>query len=230
MVAALLIAALLFALVSIDAASKPSAMLLIESYRRLRLAVIAGSLIFALGALFSSFVVFRRRRQTLTIQSSLIITLMFVLVTANAMLANKDATGYNEPYGKFWADRAGAAEKIRSLGAEVRLVSYDDGIIAYSLGIPAMAGLGFALDYQAANAKVAGRLLDVAYERGFRWFTSLVYMPGFDAQVGDDVTEKLPEVFWLPPSERQRWRFRVAYGDPKTSWKVIEILPVAGKN
>jgi len=228
--ASLIITAILLMLVSIDAASKPSESAVFRSYSHLRLAVIAGSLISALGALFLSLVVFRHRRKTLTIQSSLIITLMLVLVTANAMLANKETTGYNESYEKFWAYRAEAADKIRSLGAGVRLVSYDDGIIAYSLGIPAMAGLGFALDCQASNAKAAGRLFDLAYERGFRWFTSLVYMPAFDAQAGDDVTEKLPEVFWLPQSERQRWRFRLAYGDPKTNWKVIEILPIAGKN
>lgn len=56
-----------------------------------------------------------------------------------------------------------------------RIVEYDDGIITYSTGFPAMSGFGFCLDKEAAEAMNDGHLLDLAYERGYRHLASFYY-------------------------------------------------------
>ena len=53
-------------------------------------------------------------------------------------------------------------------------IEYDDGIVSYSLDVPAMSP-GLAIDPQGLAASRAGRLFDVAYARGFKCVTSLVY-------------------------------------------------------
>ncbi|MFW2389946.1 MAG: hypothetical protein ACN4G0_16525, partial [Polyangiales bacterium] len=66
-------------------------------------------------------------------------------------------------------------------GRDVKLISSDDGIIAYSLGIPTMSGIGLALDQQAIDRigdqrrTPFPRLYDLALERGFDRVTSYLY-------------------------------------------------------
>ena len=82
--------------------------------------------------------------------------------------------GWNQPYMEFFDE----ASRVREYygDRDVKLVSYDDGIIAYAAAYPTLSGLGFTLDSEAARAKRRGRLLDLAYQRGYRLATSLVYL------------------------------------------------------
>ena len=59
-----------------------------------------------------------------------------------------------------------------------KLFEADDGIVGFGLGVPTMSGTGFVLDPEAARARRAGRLFEVAIGRGFNVFASLMYGPG----------------------------------------------------
>ena len=89
-----------------------------------------------------------------------------------------------------------------------------------------MSGLGFALDKEAYEAKKEGNLLGLAYSRGYRWLTSLNYMPSFDAKVGDDVTLHLEKVWWIKSSQAKKYRYRLVYIDPITKLTVISFKPI----
>ncbi len=59
-------------------------------------------------------------------------------------------------------------------GNTPHFVEVDDGIVSYSLNVPAMSS-GLSLDPAGLAAARAGKFFEVAYERGFKCVTSLVY-------------------------------------------------------
>jgi len=81
---------------------------------------------------------------------------------------------YHRKFADFYWE---TAPRVRqALGDKLpKLIEVDDGIIAYSLRVPSMSGIGYVLDAEAQRAKRAGRLVDVAYHRGFRGVTTFYY-------------------------------------------------------
>lgn len=154
------------------------------------------------------------------------ISLLFVLYTANAMMATK-AVDPNQGAYQFWLHRESTTRQIRQQLDGKGILSFDDGIVAYSLDLPVMSGLGFTLDYPAVQAKKVGTLLDVAYERGFRWLTSVYYMPPLPTEVGKDVTADIRKARFLEDENINKWTFRLVYVHPKTGDKFIEFEPRA---
>jgi hypothetical protein len=59
-------------------------------------------------------------------------------------------------------------------GKVPHFIEYDDGIVSYSLDVPAMSA-GLALDPEGLAASRAGQFYKLAYARGFKCVTSLVY-------------------------------------------------------
>ena len=59
-------------------------------------------------------------------------------------------------------------------GKTPQFIEFDDGIVSYSLDVPAMSS-GLALDPAGLAAARTGKFYDVAYQRGFKCVTSLVY-------------------------------------------------------
>jgi hypothetical protein len=84
-------------------------------------------------------------------------------------------TPHNLHLAEFYHDVAPALRQHYEVPP--RLVSYDDGIVAYATGFPTLSGLGFTLDGEAVDAASEGRLLELAWDRGYRHVTSLVYFP-----------------------------------------------------
>jgi hypothetical protein len=81
---------------------------------------------------------------------------------------------YHRKFAEFYWETAPRVR--RELGAKLpKLVEMDDGIVAYSLGVPSVSGFGYVLDAEAQRAKRAGRLFDVAYHRGFRAVSTFYY-------------------------------------------------------
>jgi hypothetical protein len=78
-------------------------------------------------------------------------------------------------YASFYFDEA---PRVRAHygGSAPRLVSFDDGIVAFATGFPTLSGTGFTLDPPAVEAQQQGRLLDLAVSRGYDRITSLVYL------------------------------------------------------
>jgi hypothetical protein len=138
----------------------------------------------------------------------------FNLYLSYSMDANKAARDYNRNYYSLWSNKDDLTLSIKNADPNARLVSYDDGIISYSLGVPVMNGLGFALDKEALQAKKEGKLLGLARQRGFQYVTSLNYMP-------DDITKA-----WYLSDEEKNWTFKLFLDDAKTGLKVYKYSPV----
>lgn len=168
----------------------------------------------------------RKSHLKLSVPLGMIAVILIALFASNAMLAMKAETKYNEEYYRFWINRDSICAELRDGRDVTGILSFDDGIVAYSLDVPVMSGLGFTLDYPAVLEMKAGRLLDVAYSRGFSMLTSVAYMPEFQACSGQDVTDELSRAFWLAREDVMKWSFRVAHIDANTGCKFIEFRPV----
>lgn len=139
----------------------------------------------------------------------------FIAVVAVALSAITFAgvgrtTDYHERFAAFY-ERAGA---VRAFYGEnpPKLLAVDDGIDAYSLGFPAMSGLGLMLDEDAVDAFVDGQLVSLAFERGFDRISSVAYADG----MGLTAASPPPEVrAWvadlLPDQDLRGFDFAVEY-------------------
>lgn len=81
---------------------------------------------------------------------------------------------YHENYADFCLKEAPRL-KDAYRGKEPKLLSLDDGVIAYCTGFPSMSGMGLALDPPAALAYKQGKLGQLAVTRGYDRMASLVY-------------------------------------------------------
>lgn len=92
---------------------------------------------------------------------------------------------YHRKFADFYWETAPRVR--RELGSKLPpLIEFDDGIVAYSLGVPSVSGFGYVLDAEAQRAKRARRLFDVAYHRGFRAVSTFYYSEhGKLRQAGD---------------------------------------------
>jgi len=81
---------------------------------------------------------------------------------------------YHENYADFCLEEASRL-KHAYRGKEPKLLSIDDGVIAYCTGFPTMNGRGLALDLPATLAFKQGKLGHLAVARGYDRVVSLVY-------------------------------------------------------
>jgi len=112
-------------------------------------------------------------------------TLYFVLVFALPVPLH-DRLGLNheerrERFAETLADRSAALAHFG--GDPPPIVEFDDGIVAYTLGSPAISGTGFCGDVEAVEAYRQHRLLRLAWDRGYRHLgsSSVLAAPGFFA-------------------------------------------------
>lgn len=108
----------------------------------------------------------------------------------------------------------------------VRFLEFDDGIVTFATGLPAMSGLGFALDAAGAEAKNAQSLLALAFERGYDRIVSVEY---FDAiglhhdTPSEIVKERLGKTFFLSSAEVGPFSFWIEYLSPDGHVAVIRM-------
>jgi hypothetical protein len=81
---------------------------------------------------------------------------------------------YHENYADFCLQEASRLKQAYR-GKEPKLLSIDDGVIAYCTGFPTMNGRGLALDPPATLAYREGKLGPLAVARGYDRVVSLVY-------------------------------------------------------
>jgi hypothetical protein len=84
-------------------------------------------------------------------------------------------SGYHERLARFLTDEA---PRIKAHYGKFppHIVEYDDGIVAYATGFPAVSGFGLTLDAAGHRAFEAGSFLDLAYARGFDRVASVEYL------------------------------------------------------
>lgn len=106
------------------------------------------------------------------------------------------------------------------------LVEYDDGIITYSLSVPAMNGIGIALDKKAALAKKQGKLFDIAAKRGFDFLATPLSCLNLKKEAEKDnelLMKYLSTVYFIHKENLKKWNFTIAYRNPKTNWALIKF-------
>jgi hypothetical protein len=106
------------------------------------------------------------------------------------------------------------------------LLAFEDGILAYTLKRPTMNGLGLCLDQAGAQAKKEGRLLEDAYQKGFRILCTLTYNT-WTPQSTKPLELYLQEVFYLA-AERPSlggWEFELLYFDWKSQAIFLKFFP-----
>lgn len=127
-----------------------------------------------------------------------------------------------------------------SEGAPPKLLSYDDGIVAFATGLPTLSGLAFALDAEGAEAYQRRQLFELALKRGHLLLTSLAYF-------NQDLMKRLPKRLtrssdhservlnrllqsWplsLNPKQLKAYRFKLDYLASDQSVLVIRAQPAS---
>lgn len=127
---------------------------------------------------------------------------------------------------EFYYDEAPRIrEYYRARGGELpKLVEYDDGVVSFATGFPAMSGFGLALDTEAMAAKQDGRLMTLALERGYNRVASINYVqltkPG--PLSSDDAWQAYK---WIKKPERNGLSFVPEYHSPASGFAIFEVKP-----
>lgn len=142
---------------------------------------------------------------------------------------------YQDDLHRIWTLGPSLRERLRENYDGAGFVEFDDGVLSWSLGIPALSGLGFTLDREAFEAKERGELLEVAWRRGFRVFVSYqYYLRGFpESMHGDgEALRTALRGYWgfnnLGPGAAEdlsRWNFRVVDFDRRANLLFIGFEP-----
>lgn len=225
----LLIISTLFFLSGVFALSEKSHNPIFFSYSIGKLIRILMMLMAPLILITYIFAIYKKCITKIRIPLGIFFTICLILLTANGVISNKLQTSYNKIYQTLWENRHEVSNEILQLDPNAKLLSYDDGIVAYSLDMPVMSGLGFSLDKKADCEKKMGKLLDLAHHRGFNYITSLDYMPKFEAKVGDNVSRYLIDFAALSDEERANWNFYLAYENKKTGLKLLTFNPMEAR-
>jgi hypothetical protein len=124
--------------------------------------------------------------------------------------------GYNTQYRRMFDARSEIAAHFGGErgGERPKIIEYDDGIVAFTTGFPAMSGLGFTLDPEALAWKERRRLLWLAHNRGFDHIASMNYFGSGGLSTESDseeIRQKLAGTFFLTPHEVAPFDFDVVY-------------------
>jgi len=149
------------------------------------------------------------------------------LIMASSDVLNRSAWRYGDQYARFWDARERLRQEFEASPLASPIVEFDDGVVTYGLSIQGMSGFGLAADSDAVAAKRAGRLLDLAYQRGFRNIASLYYVPLLppDAHAGspaDAIVSKIPS---METEALNHWRFSIVVRDDRSGLLVVRFDP-----
>jgi hypothetical protein len=140
---------------------------------------------------------------------------VFLAISAATFASIKARHDNHRPNFLFWTEREAIQKALDERCPACGILSFDDGIVAYSLASPTMNGLGLQLDKEAVEAKRSGRLLDIARARGFRLLTSLNYPFAADLDA-ENLRSRLQTYRHLTDEDLSDWHFEIAYRHPAT--------------
>ena len=134
---------------------------------------------------------------------------------------------YHEKYADFCLQEASRLKEAYR-GKEPKLLSVDDGVIAYCTGFPSMNGMGLTLDPQAALARKQGKLGALAVARGYDRVASLVYVNSArlkpstpQKEVNDWAHKRYKRFLGANPG----FDFEVEYRSPESGFVVFVVRP-----
>jgi hypothetical protein len=113
---------------------------------------------------------------------------------------------------------------------EPRILSFDDGIVAYGTGWPVMTWRGFMLDAESIEycRRPELSLLELAYRRGFDRLTAVRYFYGKGLQPGSPspmIRAYLLRWIGIPPQELDRFDYSIDYLSRSRGFFVIRMHP-----
>jgi hypothetical protein len=149
------------------------------------------------------------------------------LFLASADVLNRSAWKYGDQYARFWSERETLRHEFDASPLASPIVEFDDGVVTYGLSIQGMSGFGLAADSDVVAAKQAGRLLDLAYQRGFRNIASLYYVPPLppDARAGSPADAIVANIPSMETEALDRWRFSIVIRDERSGLLVVRFDP-----
>ncbi len=158
----------------------------------------------------------------------LIVILALYLGAHLNLMITIPASGKTLEY-KFWSNRETIASELKSRDPDIKIIEYEDGIINYSLGIPTMHGIGFVVDRAAHDAKKGGRMLELAYKRGFNTIGSLAYIRLAKENISSDYIERfLKRSPYMRMENLEDFEFSVTYIHKPTGATFIGFKPKSG--
>lgn len=154
-----------------------------------------------------------------------VISVLLVLLYANAFVNYKEVCKYNSSYYDFWIQGKTINRELLKIDSNMKIVEYDDGIMSYLLDPPTMNGFGFTLDREAYKAQYTGRLLELAYKRGFRVIGVMSYMelPANIDNDSDQIRKLLQDMPGIKLENLDLWKFKILYRAPNTDAVFIEF-------
>jgi hypothetical protein len=115
-----------------------------------------------------------RSRRSLRPKATRLLLAGITLVSLAFFLKLHRQVDYHYMYADFFL-RDASSIKRHFAGKTPHFIEMDDGIVSYSLDVPAMSA-GLALDPEGGAAARRSSLFALAYERGFKCIASLVYI------------------------------------------------------
>ena len=107
------------------------------------------------------------------------------------------------------------------------VISFDDGIVAFSLeDVPTMNGIGLALDKEARLAQNEGRLLDLAWKRGHRLLVTVNYPMAPNAyRRNEALRAHIRRNAHLEGQSVEDWTFELAFEVPGSNVNFVSFSP-----
>lgn len=135
---------------------------------------------------------------------------------------------YHRNYASFYYDEAPVVRDFYA-GREPRIIEYDDGIVAFATGFPALSGTGLALDPEAARALADRRLLALGRSRGHDRITTLVYAPFLSQGVAAGSTSAARRfALRFARVEATRYDFVTDYGAANGTFVIVRFTESSG--
>lgn len=152
---------------------------------------------------------------------------VLALWSANAFVDRQDIPRPRDRRHVFWSERKAIEALLARDCPDCGVLSFDDGIVAYSLpGTSTLNGLGLTMDAEALQARREGRLLDLAWSRGVRLIASVIYeLPDEAFSSPKRLRSQLEAYPHLRGQDLARWRFEVAFVTPASGVHFIRFEP-----
>ena len=158
--------------------------------------------------------------------SGLAAVLLVMLVANSATDAKRNGNQHHRNY-QFWSQRAEAQALIDEYCGDCGVVSFDDGIVAFSLdGVSTLNGIGLALDEEARIARAEGRMLDLAWERGHRLLVTVNYPMAPNAYSRNEALRAhIRRNAHLAGEALEDWHFELAFDVPGSNVNFVRFAP-----
>jgi hypothetical protein len=165
--------------------------------------------------------------------------LLFIFLISN-QYANLLGSGWDTKYLNlreqnginitFFDNRARILDSLKHINFGKGVIEFDDGIISYSLKIPAISGFGFCIDKEAHDSLKNGKLLELASSCGIHALASVFYFSQDDSvyKSSETIRDYLKSSFLKYnelPENLNNWKFNLLFRDSISNFRLIGFTP-----